>query len=83
LHSNINLWLNIEMENTNLSISNAVEIVGGKSALATLCGVTPQAVFKWVDKNKAPADRCIQIEKLTKGKVTRYDLRPDVFGNKK
>ena len=71
------------MENTKLSISNATEMLGGMSALASLCEVTPQAVFKWVKKNKAPADRCIQIEKATNGKVTRYDLRPDVFGNKK
>lgn len=27
-----------------------------------------------------PPERCIPIETATKGKVSRYDLRPDVFG---
>jgi DNA-binding transcriptional regulator YdaS (Cro superfamily) len=79
----INLWLNVQMENTNQQpIIKAAEIAGGMSSLASLCNVTPQAVFKWVKKNKAPADRCIKIEELTNGLVTRYELRPDVFGKK-
>ena len=28
----------------------------------------------------APADICPKIEEATQGEVTRYDLRPDVFG---
>lgn len=27
-----------------------------------------------------PAERCAQVEQVTGGKVTRADLRPDVFG---
>lgn len=69
------------MENINQSsISKAAEIVGGISSLAALCKVSPPAVFKWVKKNQAPANRCIDIENVTNGLVTRYDLRPDVFG---
>lgn len=68
------------MDNINLTpIKKAAEIMGGLSNLAACCGVTPQAVFKWINK-RAPADRCIQIETATKGQVTRYELRPDVFG---
>lgn len=29
---------------------------------------------------KVPADICPKIEEATGGEVTRYDLRPDVFG---
>jgi len=63
-------------------IDKAVELTGGNSKLAALCNVTPQAVFKWVSKNKVPADRCLLIEEITKSKVTRYELRPDIFGSK-
>lgn len=71
------------MENTQTNlIEKACDLVGGMSTLAKLCDVSPPAVFKWVKKNKAPANRCIQIEKATKGKVRRFELRPDVFGNK-
>jgi DNA-binding transcriptional regulator YdaS (Cro superfamily) len=72
------------MDKENLSpISKAAELVGGISSLANFCEVSAPAVFKWIKKSKAPADRCLQIEKATKGQVTRYELRPDVFGFKK
>ncbi len=29
---------------------------------------------------RVPAERVLAIEAATHGKVTRYDLRPDVFG---
>lgn len=29
---------------------------------------------------KVPADICPKIEEATGGEITRYDLRPDVFG---
>lgn len=43
-------------------------------------GVTQGRVSQWLKGEKIPAERCIQIEAATGGKVTRYDLRPDVFG---
>jgi DNA-binding transcriptional regulator YdaS (Cro superfamily) len=67
----------------NTPIQLAAELSGGISSLASFCEVSPPAVFKWIEKNRAPADRCIQIEKATKGKITRYQLRPDDFGLKK
>jgi DNA-binding transcriptional regulator YdaS (Cro superfamily) len=60
-------------------IEKAAQVVGGISQLAAACEVSPQAVHKWI-KTKSPAERCIQIELATEGKVTRYELRPDVFG---
>lgn len=39
-----------------------------------------QAVQKWLTKRSVPADRCVAIEQVTGGEVTRYQLRPDVFG---
>lgn len=63
-------------------ISLAVEAAGGKqSDLAKVLGVTPQAVNQWVlGTRPVPAQHCLAIEQATAGKVTRHDLRPDVFG---
>lgn len=74
------------------SLSKAVEIVGGQLSLAKAirhripgCKVTQAFVWKWLnsksDKDQVPpAEYCRAIEAATGGKITRYDLRPDVFG---
>lgn len=58
------------------ALERAREIAGGSSALARKLGITPQAVLQW--KN-APAERVLGVERETG--VSRYDLRPDVFGS--
>jgi DNA-binding transcriptional regulator YdaS (Cro superfamily) len=60
-------------------IQKAVAVIGSQSALARLCGVKPQAVQKWVATGRPPAERVLQIEQVTKGQVTRYELRPDLY----
>jgi DNA-binding transcriptional regulator YdaS (Cro superfamily) len=71
------------MENINLTpIQKAIDLLGGVTPISEHCNVSVQAIYKWVKKNKVPANRCLQIEQLTKKKVNRYELRPDVFGNK-
>ncbi|AXK39634.1 transcriptional regulator [Crenobacter cavernae] len=57
-------------------IDKAIELLGGVSATARLFGVTPWAVSKW--RQRVPAERCIDIEKATKGAVRCEELRPDV-----
>ena len=47
------------------------------AALARVCGVSRQAVHSW---KSIPAEHCIAIEAATNGRLTRYALRPDVFG---
>jgi len=55
--------------------------VNGLGQLATDCDVTYQAVQKWIRKKRVPAERARDIERATQGRVTRYQLRPDVFGS--
>ena len=63
------------------AIKKAIELVGGNHRLAVLVGVKPAFVSQWVTQRRpVPAERCIAIEKAANGQVTRYDLRPDVFG---
>lgn len=62
-------------------IEKAVSVCGSQSALAKTLSVPPALVWQWLN-NKRPiaAKHCIAIETATGGVVTRYDLRPDVFG---
>lgn len=65
-----------------MDIKRAIEVVGSQSELARLIDVTPQFLGQLVNGDRpVPAKRCIAIEFATDGKVTRYQLRPDVFGD--
>lgn len=59
-------------------VTKAISAIG-LSELARRVGVTYQAVRKW-EKSRTPAERCRAIERATGGQITRYELRPDVFG---
>lgn len=62
-------------------IDRARTLSGGTVALARKVGVRPATVSEWVSgRRPVPAERCLSIERATNGSVTRYDLRPDVFG---
>lgn len=70
------------------SIEQAVELVGSQTELAARLSaatgrvVRQQHVWNWLHRDeKAPPEFCRAIEAATEGKVTRYDLRPDVFGD--
>jgi len=63
-------------------LQKAVEIAGGQTCLAKLIGIRQSHVWNWLNRSLGvvPAEYCIKIEQATNGSVTRYDLRPDVFG---
>lgn len=42
------------------------------------CNVSQQAVYKWLKKG-FPAERAVEIERVTEGAIKREDLRPDIF----
>lgn len=50
---------------------------------ASMVGVTQGRVSHWLGGEKIPAERCVQIEIATDGKVSREDLRPDVFATQR
>lgn len=52
----------------------------GTVLLARKCGVSVQAVHKWLRAGYPPPTRCLDIEALTHQQVSRYELRPDVYG---
>lgn len=51
---------------------------GKVSRLAAAMEVTYQAVRKW-ESNGVPAERVLQLEAASGGRVTRYDIRPDIY----
>jgi DNA-binding transcriptional regulator YdaS (Cro superfamily) len=63
-------------------IQRAVNIVGSQTALARKLSLSQGRVWQWLNdpSAKVPAERCIAIEQATEGAVTRYELRPDIFG---
>lgn len=82
LDTMVKQWFTVRMDKTPLD--RAVDAVPGKTkrALAQACGVKPQAVSQWFSRGIVPVGRCLAIEDATRGSVTRYELRPDIFGDK-
>ncbi|MCB2109313.1 MAG: helix-turn-helix domain-containing protein, partial [Rhodobacteraceae bacterium] len=58
------------------ALERAIVEAGGVAALARAINVTPQAVSQW---DRIPAERVIAVETATNGKVTRHQLRPDLY----
>ncbi|MFJ5253768.1 transcriptional regulator [Pseudomonas sp. NPDC088414] len=54
--------------------------VHSQSALARALGISPQALDGWRRRKQIPAERVLDIERITEFRVTRYMLRPDIFG---
>lgn len=59
-------------------VENACKAAGGQPSLAKLLGISEQAVSKW-KRNGVPAERVLEIERLTEKRVTRHELRPDLY----
>lgn len=64
-------------------IQRAILIAGSQEKLAEMLGVKQQTVSWWVSSKKGavPIARAIEIEQVLDKKVSRYELRPDIFGS--
>lgn len=58
------------------ALERAITEAGGVVSLARAINVTSQAISQW---DRVPAERVLAVEKATGGKVTRHDLRPDLY----
>ena len=66
------------------ALLEAVACAGGQKALARICGdkITQVHVRNWLYRNKKkclPAEYAIKVEKALNGKITRQQLRPDIY----
>jgi len=48
---------------------------GRRVSLASALGIFPSALSQWA---QVPSERCLEVERVTG--ISRYELRPDVFG---
>ena len=55
----------------------AIKLLGGPRKVSVRYDLSVQAVYKW---SKIPVDRVLEIEEATGGQVTRYEMRPDIYG---
>lgn len=67
------------MTNT-AALDRACALMGSQLALATSLKIRSPSISDWRKRGRVPVERCGDIEVATRGLVTRYDLRPDVFG---
>lgn len=62
-------------------LDRAIEAAGSATALAARLGLTQSAVSNWKLRGRVPPEWCLKIETALGAAVTRYELRPDVFGD--
>lgn len=60
------------------SLIRLVEYAGNQSRLARHLNVSPQVVQNWIKRGRISASCAIDAERITKGAITKRELRPDV-----
>lgn len=70
------------MNTAATALDRAIHLLGSQQALANLLNIRSPSISEWRARGPlgVPAARCLAIERATHGAVTRYELRPDVFG---
>lgn len=62
-------------------IQQAIDILGNQEALAREIGLTQQGVSYLRNKSsQVPGEIAVAIHRATRGRVSKRDLRPDLFG---
>lgn len=66
--------------NGKRALRQAIAIAGSQSELARRLHVKQSTVWSWLNETKrVPAEVCGQIETATQGRVTKSDIRPDIW----
>ena len=65
------------MSNETEALERILDLLGGYAAVGRSLEITTSAVHQW---RKVPAEHCLTLEVATQGQVTRYEMRPDIFG---
>lgn len=67
-------------------LERAVECAGGQTALArslttlTSRKITQSHIWNWLHRDRrVPAEYVIPIERAVEGKVSRHEMRPDIY----
>ena len=62
------------------ALEKAINYFGNQAQMAEALGVVRMTISQWKVRG-VPPHRAVDIEKATKGAVTRQELRPDICGN--
>ena len=63
------------------AMEHAIEIMGTKTKLARALNVSPEVIYSWMNINRYGISprHALLLEELTQGRVTRYQLRADIY----
>ena len=62
------------------ALKKAVDIAGGQSSLGRMIGRDQKAIWAWINTTqKVPAEDVLRIEEALDNKISRHELRPDIY----
>jgi len=61
------------------ALIRAAELAGGQAALGRKIGKAQSSVWNWLRAGRCPPEMAIPIEAAVERKVTRQQLRPDIY----
>ena len=63
-----------------MALREAINAAGGQNAAAKKLNTTQSTVWGWIhQQRKVPAERVVDLERACEGRVTRHQLRPDLY----
>lgn len=74
--------MNAETQHNELPVRRAIRLAGGPTALARQLATTQSRVSNWSVRGRVPAECVLDVEAALDGRVTRYELRPDIYGDR-
>jgi DNA-binding transcriptional regulator YdaS (Cro superfamily) len=79
----VGIAYNVRMSETFEPIDRLIDRYGGKqTAAAAAVRVAPATLAEWRSKDRpVPVKKCVLIEQVSGGAVSRKDLRPDDWGD--
>nr|EES53256.1 MAG: hypothetical protein UBAL3_80150045 [Leptospirillum ferrodiazotrophum] len=60
-------------------LRKAIEIVGSQNKLAKILGKRQSVIWAWLKRGTVSAEYVLKVEQATGGRVTRHELRPDLY----
>lgn len=69
----------MDIEQSNDALARAISLVGSQEVFAKRMNVKQQTVSKWLKRGLVPAERIVDAELATEGKIPRQEFRPFLY----
>lgn len=63
---------------TQINVKDAMRRAGGVALVAAHFEINPVSVYEWIKRDRVPADKCPEIEKLSGGAVKCEEMNSEV-----